>query len=78
MGSFSGHRQQASAELVQNLGLTYTKAFTVWCPVGTDVVEGDTIEAEDGKYSVRAVQLNGNGLNRHKQIVAELDLVETE
>lgn len=77
-GTFNGHRQQASAELSQNLGLSFTKSFTIWCPVETDVKEGDTIIAEDGSYSVRAIQVNDIGGNTHKQLVVELDSVIPE
>ena len=44
VSSFVGHLQQASAELVQSLGLNLTKTFTIWAGLATDVIEGDSIE----------------------------------
>jgi len=74
-GAFLGHLQQAQAELVQNLGLSFTKAYSVWCAFGTDVKEGDTIVAGDVSYSVRAKRDHMVGSNEHVELVVELDEV---
>lgn len=48
LSQFYGHKQQASAELVQSLGLNFSKTFSIWCPSDTDVKEGDSIVLEKG------------------------------
>jgi hypothetical protein len=73
VGTFLGHLQQASAFLAENLGLNMTKTFTIWCPVDTDVLEGDSIETYEAIYTVRAIQKNNTGVNTHLEIVVELD-----
>jgi hypothetical protein len=73
VGSFKGHKQQASPELIQNLGLSLTKSFSVWCPVDSDVLAGDTLLSGQEQFSVSAVQLNNIGSNRHKELIIELD-----
>lgn len=75
--TFSGHIQQANAELVQSLGLTLTKSFSVWCPLNTDVLEGDTLEASSGLYSVKAKQRNAVGDNKHLELIVQLDTITT-
>jgi hypothetical protein len=71
--SFNGHIQQAQAELATNLGLSLTKAFMVWCPIGTNVKEGDILDTTEASYSVRAVQDFNNGDNKHMELIVELD-----
>lgn len=73
IGTFLGHLQQASAQLAENLGLNMTKTFTIWCPVDTHVIEGDSIETYEAIYTVRAIQKNNTGVNQHLEIVVELD-----
>ncbi|MFA5050956.1 MAG: hypothetical protein WC499_02475 [Patescibacteria group bacterium] len=75
VGSFNGHIQQAQAEDIQNLALTFTKAFSIWCPVDTAVLEGDTLESVDGVYSVKAIQKYDTGGNTHLQLVVQVDEV---
>ena len=70
---FMGHIQQAQAELIQSLALSLTTAFTIWCPIDTPVLSGDILESVDGQYSVKAVQKNNIGGNKHLQIIASLD-----
>jgi hypothetical protein len=73
IGTFLGHIQQANINLVQSLGLTFTKTYSVWCPVDTNVREGDKLETETETYSVRAVQKNNIGCNKHLELIIELD-----
>ncbi|MFA6158894.1 MAG: hypothetical protein WC763_04730 [Candidatus Paceibacterota bacterium] len=75
VGQFMGHIQQAAPELVQSLGLSLTKSFSIWCPVDTDVREGDSLTSVQGVYSVRAVQQNAVGSNKHLQLVVMLDQI---
>lgn len=70
---FSGHIQQADPELVQNLGLTLSKTFSVWCPLSTAVLESDTIVAGANTYSVKAVMEYANGNNAHKELIVQKD-----
>jgi hypothetical protein len=69
--NFFGHIQQANAELTQSLGLTFTKAFSVWCPLSTDVLEGDEIVGDGGTFVVKAIKNLSIGLNKHKQLFVE-------
>lgn len=71
--TFYGHIQQANAELVQHLGLSLTKAFSVWCARDTDVKAGDTIATNGTTYSVRAVQDNATGDSEHFELIVESD-----
>ncbi len=73
VGSFLGHLQQANAQLAQTLGLNFTKTFTIWCPSDTDIREGDTVTSELISYSVRAIQVNNIGDNKHIELTVELD-----
>jgi hypothetical protein len=71
VATFSGHIQQADPEFAQFLGLSTTKTFIVWCPVATDVDDGDTLVTSDSKYGVRGKKLNQNGKNKHLELVVE-------
>lgn len=74
IGTFRGHLQQVTAELAQNLGLNLTKSFQVWCPVGSNVEEGDNVECEDVFYTVRSIQDNSFvGSNKHLQLFIEMN-----
>lgn len=67
----SGHLQQAKAEDTENLKLSFTKTFSIWCAVDADVMEGDTMESGGKTYTVRAVKVLNYGGNQHKQLIAE-------
>jgi hypothetical protein len=68
---FSGYRQQASLEYVQDRGLAFSKPHIIWCAVGTEVFEGDTIGSQYGFDKVRAKQINADGNNRHIELLVE-------
>jgi len=77
VATFYGHLQPLQAELAETLGLTFTQAFTVWCPVDTNVQEGDEIEAGGVVYGVKAKQTHDyapNAQNRHIELIAEKNL----
>lgn len=73
IGSFSGHIQQATPELAQSLGETWSKVFTIWSALGTDVAEGDKLTVASGNYAgtytVQQIQKNAHGDNGHLEIV---------
>ena len=73
-GTFKGHLQQARAEDVENLKLVFTKTFAVWCPVDTDVEEGDTLEMGGNSYSVKAIKTLNYGNNQHLELIVEKDI----
>jgi len=73
VGQFMGHIQQASADLVQNLGMTLTSAFSVWCPLDSGIKAGDTLSSVGGVYSVKAIQKYEIGGNKHIEAVVRLD-----
>lgn len=68
---FYGHIQQMSAELSQSLALTFTKAYTIWCPLNTDVEQGDVITNSGNSYNVKAIKDLLVGSNKHKQLFVE-------
>jgi hypothetical protein len=69
-GTFKGHLQQASPELINNLGDIFTVSHIVWCPVGTDVKRGDTLEIGDRSFGVSGIQENTYvGNNRHLEVL---------
>lgn len=71
VSSFLGYVQQASAQLAVSIGLEVTKAFTLWCPPNTDILDGDIIDGCGKRYTVKGVQINGDGKNRHKEVMIE-------
>lgn len=72
--SFEGHLQQSSTELAESMGLAFNKTFTVWCPVDTDIAEGDSISDGLYTYHVRALQEFDDGKNAHLELVCEREL----
>lgn len=73
ISTFKGHLQQARMELVQSLSLSFTKTFTIWCAIGTNVKAGDTLISGTNQYSVHAVMNNNVGDNKHIELLVELD-----
>lgn len=71
IGPFSGHLQQARPELTQQLDLQMTNTFSVWCEADADVEVGDVLVGPEYDYSVRAIQTNDCGANKHKELVIE-------
>ena len=76
IGTFVGHLQQRTPEDTEFIDLAYTKAWTIWCPVDTNIAEGDTIEWNGNVYSVRAIQKNATGNNQHLEVIVELKKTE--
>lgn len=76
VGSFTGHVQQASPEMAESLGETWSKVFSVWCALGTDVIEGDKLTIATGNYAgtynVKQIQKNATGANAHLELVVTL------
>jgi len=77
--SFNGHLQQATAELVEDLGLSFTKSFSLWCDKDTNIVKGDKItDSDSNTYLVRAVMsrnYNLSRMNEHLQVIVEKNVV---
>lgn len=71
--SITGHLQQAAPELLQSLGLAFTRAFSIWCAVGSNVEEGDTLTCSGETYSVKAVMVRDYGENQHLQLIVQKD-----
>lgn len=73
VGNFYGHIQQPSAELVENLGMSFTNSFILWCPVDTDIARGDDLEDQDGNtYQVSSInKRNYRGNNQHLEVFIE-------
>lgn len=71
IGTFKGHKQQTPAEQVAVQGLAYGRSYQVWCPVGTDIKEGDVVNDGSKDYSVRSVNTRDYGINQHLQLTLE-------
>jgi hypothetical protein len=72
VGTFLGHLQQATTELTRELGLAFGTAFTLWCPVRTNIEREDTIACGDYKYSVRGInERNYTGGNKHLEVTLQ-------
>ena len=72
VGTLLGHIQQTQPELVQELGITFTKAYSIWFASDVDVRVGDTLVIGSDKYSVKAIQDNTFvSSNKHFECVAE-------
>lgn len=73
-GSFSAHIQQASPEYAEHLGESWGEVFTAWCDEATDVQKGDKLTIASGNYagtySVKNIQTNAVGNNKHLEVVA--------
>lgn len=68
---FYGHIQQLGAEAATSLGIAWTKAYKVWCPIGTDIQEGDEIGEGGNTYNVKGVKSLDLGNNKHKELYVE-------
>jgi hypothetical protein len=72
--SFKGHLQQASAELSESLGLSFTKTFKIWCDDSVNIQEQDSITDGSFTFVVRAINYRNYNLfstNQHKEIIIE-------
>lgn len=69
--SFKGHLQQLTAEEGQTLGMTWTNSFKIWCPLNTDVEEGDILTEGGTDYKIRAIKRLEVGNNKHLELYAE-------
>ena len=74
VGTFNGHIQKADIGISAQLEGGFTKAYTIWCNLGTDVSESDTLVDSDSKtYSVKIVRELNEGTNRHMRLIAQRD-----
>lgn len=69
---FNGHIQQISPKLAQYLNLNFTKTFSVWCGLTTDVKIGDILHDGSNYFTVKEIQTNDIGANSHLELVVEL------
>jgi hypothetical protein len=72
VGTFNGYIQQATPEYAQYMGINVAKGHSVWCPLSTQVSEGDTISADGVQYQVRARIDYRDGDNPHAQLAVEM------
>jgi hypothetical protein len=72
VGTFKGHRQQASAELIQTIGIAYGKGYKIWCPLDADIKLEDILSDTEDSYSVRAInERDYSGGNKHLELIVE-------
>jgi len=69
--TFKGHLQQITADRAEHLGLNFSKSYVIWCPLDTDVKEGDLLSNNGDNYKVKAIKDLDVGLNRHKEVYVE-------
>jgi len=74
--TFKGHIQQARPETAESIGESWSKVFSIWCALGTDVTEGDKLTVAVGDYAavynVQQIQKNAIGSNPHLELVVTL------
>lgn len=73
VGTIKGHIQQASPELVSNMGLNFSLSHSIWLPIESTVKTNDILLIEGKYYGVRAIQVNGTGSNKHLEVTAEME-----
>jgi len=74
VGTFNGQIQKQDRGFSQQLTGGFTKTYSIWCDIDTDVREGDSLIDEDSNtYSVKIVRKLKNGINKHIKITAEKD-----
>jgi hypothetical protein len=71
VGTFYGHLQQATQEMIERFGMNYQTAYAIWCSTDTDVKIGDTLEDDTRTYTVSAIQTNDLGNNPHLKLAVE-------
>jgi hypothetical protein len=76
-GTFKGHIQQAQPEASEHVGEAWGKTFVIWCDESTDVQSGDSISVASGNYagtySVKQIQNNATGDNKHLELTVIKD-----
>ena len=74
VGTFKGHIQQPDPTLIENLGLSFTNTFILWCAIDTDIEVGDSlIDADNMTYSIRSINKRDYGRNQHLEIFIDRD-----
>lgn len=73
-GTEKAHIQQADPQLVEHLGLSFTKTFAVWVSSGADVQEGDELVHGSWVYHVKAIQDYDTGNHPHKQVLCQREV----
>ncbi len=75
---FSGHIQQAKPEFSEHIGEAWGQTFIIFCSDATDVAAGDTLTIASGEYagdySVKNIQVNSTGNNKHYELTAIKDI----
>lgn len=81
--TFLGHLQQTEETMTESLGLTFTEAWTIWCPPDTLIERGDkVVDSVDStkEYVVRFVQeyemASASEGNRHLEVFVEKHINE--
>jgi len=79
VSSFKGHLQQASPELITNIGDRFTLSHLFWCSSASAVKEGDVLTINSERYGVRAIQDNSFiGINKHWELQLEKETDNNE
>lgn len=69
--SCSGHIQQARMDMIRNTAMSFTRSFTIWLPIGTNIQIGDTIDDGNYTYSIKEINQRNYGREQHLQVLAE-------
>lgn len=70
-GTFNGHIQQASAEMVERFGTNFQTSYSIWCGIDENVEIGDEISDGLRLFTVRAKKVNETGNFPHLQLIVD-------
>ena len=69
--TFLGHIQQASSEMIERYNMNFQTAYSIWCPVDTEVDISDIIEDDFYRYSIRGIKIHNQGNNSHLELAVD-------
>ncbi len=69
--TFACHIQQASPEETEQIGMRFTEAYKMWCPLNTDIQKGDDVICENSLYKVGGIMERNYGKNQHLEVFME-------
>lgn len=71
VATITGHLQQASANIQQQTAQMYTISHLFWTDTTANVNVNDKITIDTVDYSVKGIQMNDYGQNKHKELHIE-------
>ena len=68
---FIGHIQQAQPDVIQFFEGKFALTHIIWCDIDTVINEGDVVTAGGVDYTVKSIQKNNIGSNKHLEVYVE-------